>query len=114
MTPTNYLCRAAREATARKTNYVIAVHDSGALTQGADLQAALKDAAPGSTLYFFCEPGLGELLLAEQAGVKAIYYAVSKHDALRRGLYPPRLRPQTVQRARAAILNDYVATWNHS
>jgi hypothetical protein len=114
MTPTNYLCRAAREAKARKANYVIVVRDSGALTEGTDLQAALKDGAHGATLYFFCEPALNELILAKAAGVKAVYYGVSKHDAGRYGLYPPRLKPEMVQRARETILKDYVVTWNHS
>ena len=112
MTPLNYLCRAAYEAKARKANYVIVVHDSGALTQGTDLQAALTGDARDATLCFFCEPGLSELMLAEAAGVKAVYYGVSKHDALRHGLYPRHLKPQLVQRARETILREYVATWN--
>ncbi len=109
MTPLNFLTCAAKHAKVLKSNYVIAGHDGRAVFQGTDLREAKN--LDGVTLYFFCEPSLGELTVAAAAGVKAVYYGISKHDALRHGLFPAHLRPQVVQRIRRTILDEYAATW---
>ncbi len=109
MTPLNYLTCAAKHAKALKSNYVIAGRDGRAVFQGADLREAKN--LDGVTLYFFCEPGLSELSVAAAARVEAIYYGISKHDALRQGLFPVHLRPQVIQRIRRTILDEYAATW---
>ena len=107
MTPLNFLTCAAKHAKALKANYVIAECDGKVVFQGTDLREAKN--LNGVTLYFFCEPGLSELLSASAVGVKAIYYGISKHDAVRHGLYPPDLRPQVIQRIRRTILAEYAA-----
>ena len=83
------------------------------MAYGADLQEALKHSdARGATLYFFCEPSLGELMLAAAAGVQAVYYGISKHDAAKAGLYPDHLKPQSIRYCRDAIIKDYLDHWN--
>lgn len=114
MTPLDYLCRAAQEAKAIRTNYVIVVRGSKVLAQGGDLQAASKDDVRGATLYFFCEPSLSELMLAEAAGIEAVHYGVSIRDAVRHGLCPLHLKPQCIRYCRETIIKDYVATWNEN
>jgi len=109
MTPHNFLTCAAKHAKALRSNYVIAGRDGRVLFQGTDLREAKN--LDGVTLYFFCEPSLSELSAAAAAGVKAVYYGISKHDALRHGLYPAHLRPQVIQRIRRTILDEYAATW---
>jgi len=109
VTPLNFLTCAAKHAKALKANYVIAGRDGKVVFQGTDLREAKN--LDGAVLYFFCEPGLGELLSASAAGVKAVYYGISKHDAVRHGLYPAHLRPLVIQRIRRTILAEYAAMW---
>lgn len=106
MNAVNYLRYAATQA-AGKTNYVVAVARGGIVARGPDLRAALSQDVCGATLYSLFEPSPEELLLASNAGVKAVYFALSKHDAVRLGVTP--LVPQCVRYAREAILERWNA-----
>jgi len=107
MTPANCLYCAARHAKTLKSNYVVAARHAHVVFQGPDLRDA--ENLDGATLYFFCEPCLSEVAAAAGAGVKAVYYGVSKHDALRLGLYPAALQPQVDRHVRRTILKEYFA-----
>jgi len=112
MSAVNYLCYAAKQA-AGKTNYFVMVRDKMIIAQGPDLRAALNQDVRGAKLYMLFEPNPEELLLASNAGVRAVYFALSKHDAARLGVTPlipwwvPPLVPRSVRYARETILRKW-------
>lgn len=111
MNAVNYLCYAAKQA-AGQTNYFVVVRDK-IIAQGPDLRAALNQDVRGAKLYTLFEPNPEELLLASNAGVRAVYFALSKHDAVRLGVTPlvpwwvPPLVPRSVRYARETILRKW-------
>jgi hypothetical protein len=112
MEPINYLCRAAQEAKAAKTNYVIAVRGSRTLARGTDLASVLThDDIQGATLYSFRELTPFELGSAQAAGIGCVYYGVTRHIAKRLGLWPKHLEQRSIRYCRDAIVKEYVETW---
>lgn len=111
MTESNWLCFVAKRARECHSNYIIA--PSGTQTvEGTSFQSTVRQLPPEarvSTVYTFFEPSAEDLLVAEAAGIRVVYFAVSKHDAAR---FAHRVRTQTIQRAREWVLENHVAKWS--
>ena len=106
MTETNYLCWVARRARECHSNYVAIPCPPGATIESRRFQDALR-IVPRAGLIAFCflEPSAEDLIAAEAAGIRAVYYGISKHDAAR---LIHNLKPRTIQRAREWILENHV------
>jgi hypothetical protein len=72
----------------------------------------LKADVSGSTLYSFRELTPAELGRAEDAGIKQVYFAISRRDAEGIQLWPACLIQKGVQRVREQTITDVVEKWN--
>ncbi len=110
MTDTNWLCYAAKRARECRSNYVVILHGKQTV-EGTSFQQTLCNVPEpkGLTVYCFLEPGPEDLLAAEAAGIRAVYYAISKHDAAR---FAHNVKAQTIRGAREWVLQNHVAKWS--
>jgi hypothetical protein len=108
----HWLRTVATKAAAHRSNYVLTVRDGELLEEGVDLRSVLDRDAAGSTLYSFRELTPPELGRVEDAGILRVCAAISRHDAVKIGLWPAHLAQEVEQNARAEIAAGLVEKWN--
>ena len=109
MFPATSLTFAARQTATNKTDYVVLDDCARMVSHGPTLAKALASATGKAIVASYAfEPGAGDLLACQAAGVKQVYFAWSRRDAQR---FAIKLQPHGLQRVREYCRVEYEPLW---